>query len=61
MLDGDDGGGEEGKEWKREVNLMNYKSLFVEKRQVIHAETSACNVIRRSWSLPQGRLVGFLC
>ena len=52
MLDGDDGGGEEGKEWKREVNLMNYKSLFVDKRQGIHAETSACNVIRRSWSLP---------
>ena len=28
-----------------EVNLMNYKSLFVDKRQGIHAETSTCIVI----------------
>ena len=47
MLEGEDGGGEEVKEWRSlgEVNLMNYKSLFVDKRQGIHAETSACNVI----------------
>ena len=59
MLEGEDGGGQESKEWKNlgEVNLKNYKSLFVDKRQGIHAETSACNLI--SLCL-QGTLVGLI-
>ena len=64
MLEGEDGAGEEVKEWKNlgEVNLMNYKSLFVDKRQGIHAETSACNVISLEQELFSFKgLVGFLC
>ena len=57
---------EYAREWKNlgEVNLMNYKFLFVDKRQGIHTETSACNVIsleQETMVFPFKVRVGFLC